>query len=297
MVLMAVYCTHAVLMGAAVLVAGRRRVQWILSAICLCFCFLLEWFAPVGSLSRAIMALGGVAALAGTITVAVSSIPRWSIGFRLLQIITFGYRIHAGRIRPVLSIRILGRLLVEATAIGTAWLLLRYFIDAPLSITVRASCRLLAGIVFIYAIAEFIADLIHFSFLASGTAMRPIHITPIAARSLRNFWGKRWNRAVSGWLRRFIFSPLANRRRPKLGLICAFLVSAAMHAWLLLVAVGASAALSMATFFCLQGMFILAEDRFQVRGWLVPLGRVWTLTILLATSPLFICPFLSLLHL
>jgi hypothetical protein len=288
---------HVVLMLAAVLVVGRKPVQWTASALFLACCFLLEWFAPVDTSWHAVMALGGIMALVATITVAASATPQWSASFRLLQLVTWGYRIRGGPTRPVLSVRILGRLVVEALAVGAACLVLRHILHAQLPVTASALCRLFAGIVFSYALAAFVTDLIHFCFLASGTAMRPIHVTPAAARSLRDFWGKRWNRAMSAWLYRFIFLPLAHRHHPNLGLIGVFLVSAAMHAWLPLVALGVSAACSAGAFFCLQGVFILAEDRLHVCAWPISLARVWTLTILLLTSPLYVYPILSLLHL
>ena len=297
MLTLAFLCAHAVLMIAAVLVVGRKPAQWAGATLFLAGCFLLEWFAPVDITLRAIMAFGGVLALVATIAVAASATPQWSAGFRLLHLLTWGYRIRAGHTRPVRSVRIIGRLIVEALATGAACLLLRHIIHAPLPAAASALVRLLAGIVFCYALAAFAADLIHFCFLGSGSAMRPIHVTPVAARSLRDFWGKRWNRAMSAWLYRFIFWPLAHRHHPNLGLICVFLVSAAMHAWLPLVALGASAAFSAGSFFCLQGVFILAEDRLHVRAWPIPLARMWTLAILLATSPLYIYPYLSLLHL
>jgi hypothetical protein len=284
-------------MIAAVLVVGRKPAQWAGATLFLVGCFLLEWFAPVDITLHAIMAFGGVMALVATIPIAASATPQWSARFRLLHLLTWGYRIRAGHTRPVLSVRIIGRLIVEALAIGAACLLLRHIMHAQLPVAVSALGRLFAGIVFFYAMAAFAADLIHFCFLASGTAMRPIHVTPVAGRSLRDFWGKRWNRAMSAWLYRFIFLPLAHRHHPNLGLICVFLVSAAMHAWLPLVALGASAAFSVGAFFCLQGVFILAEDRLHVCAWPISLARVWTLAILLATSPLYIYPYLSLLHL
>ncbi|HWH70145.1 MAG TPA: MBOAT family protein [Candidatus Sulfotelmatobacter sp.] len=297
MLTLVVLCAHAVLMVAAVLVVGRKPVQWAVSSLFFAGCFLLEWFAPVDVTWHAIMAFGGIFALLAAITVAVTATPPSSARFRLLPLLTLGYRIRAGCTRPVVSFRIIGRLSVEALAIGAAWLLLRHFLRGQPPVSVGALGRLLAGIVFFYAMAEFVSDLVHFGFLASGTAMRPIFVTPVAATSLRDFWGQRWNRAVNACLYRFIFSPLAHRHRPRLGLIGAFVVSAALHAWLPLVALGASAAFSVGAFFCLQGVFILVEDRLQVRAWRVPLARVWTLTILLATSPLFIYPFLALLHL
>jgi hypothetical protein len=292
MLALAFFCAHAVLMIAAVLVAGRKPVQWAVSALFLVGCFFLEWFAPMDVLGRAIMAFGGVLALVAA--VAASATGQSSAWFRLLHLLTWGYRLRAGCTRPVLSFRIIGRLSVEALAIGAAWRLLRRIVHAQPPVTVGAFVgRLLAGIVLFYAIAEFVADLVRFGFLASGTAIRPIHEAPVTTTSLRDFWGQRWNHAMSAWLYRFVFAPLARRHRPNLGLICAFLVSAALHAWLPLVALGASAALSVGAFFCLQGVFILAEDRLGVCAWPAPFARVWTLTILLATSPLIVCPYLS----
>lgn len=288
---------HAVLMVAAVLVVGRKPAQWAGSTLFLVGCFLLEWFAPVDTAWRAVLAFGGMAALFATITVAASATPRWSARFRLLHMLTLGYRIGVGHTRPVVSVRILGRLLVEALALGAACLLLRHIIHVQPPGAASALGRLFAGIVSFYAMMEFAADLTQFCFLASGTAMRPLHVMPVAARTLRDFWGKRWNRAVSAWLYRFIFLPLARRHHPNLGLVCVFLVSGAAHAWLPLVALGVSAALSVGAFFGLQGVFILAEDGLHVCAWPNSWARVWTLTILLLTSPLFVYPILSLIHL
>ena len=237
-------------------------------------------------------------ALMGTITIATSATPQWSVGYRLLHLLTLGYSLRAGRIRPVLSRRIVGRLIVEGLVGGAAFLFLRHIALAqhPPD-AVIALWRLVAGIILLYALGEFLNDLIHFCFLASGAAMRPIQETPIAARSLRDFWGKRWNRPVSAWLHRCVFLPLARQRRPDLGLFCAYLVSGAIHAWVALVALGAFAAFEMAVFFGLQGVFILAEDRLHVHAWPVPLARTWTLTILVATSPLIIYAYLRVVHL
>jgi len=298
MLTLAVHCAHAGLIAAAMLAAGRRRSQRACAALLLVCAFILEWFAPVDLCWRAILALVGMFALMATITVATSATPQWSVRYRLLHLLTLGYPLRAGRIRPVLSRRIIGRLIVEGLVGGAAFLFLRHIAAAQHPQDgVIAPGRLVAGIILLYAWAEFANDLIHFCFLASGAAMRPIQKTPIAARSLRDFWGKRWNRPVSAWLHRFVFLPLARQHRPDLGLFCAYLVSGTIHAWMTLVALGAFAALGMAVFFGLQAVFILAEDRLQVHAWPVPLARAWTLAILLATSPLIIGPYLRMVHL
>jgi hypothetical protein len=298
MLTLVVHCAHAGLIAAAVLAAGRRRSQRAYAALFLAVSFILEWFAPVDTASRAILAASGMMALMATITVATSATPQWSIGYRLLHLLSLGYPLRAGRIRPVLSRRIIGRFIVEGLVGGAAFLVLRHIAAAqrPPDGVIELG-RLVTGIILLYALAAFLTDLIHFCFLASGAAMRPIHQTPIAARSLRDFWGKRWNRPVSAWLHRFVFLPLARQHRPGLGLFCAFLVSGAIHAWVALVPLGAFPAFEMAVFFGLQGVFILAEDRLHVHAWPVPLARAWTLTILLATSPLIICSYLRFFHL
>jgi hypothetical protein len=237
-------------------------------------------------------------ALMATIKIAAAAKPQWSARYRLLHLLSLGYPLRAGRIRPVLSLRIIGRCIVAGLVGGAAFLFLRHIAHAqPPPDAVMALGRLVAGIILLYTLAEFLKDLVQFCFLASGAAMHPIHDTPIAARSLRDFWGKRWNRVVSAWLHRFVFLPLARQHHPNLGLFCACLVSGAIHAWVAWVGLGAFAAFEMAVFFGLQGVFILAEDRLHVHAWPVPLARAWTLAILLATSPLIICPYLRIVHL
>lgn len=295
---LAVLCAHAVLMIAAVLVVGRRRIQRVSAALCLLCAFILEWFAPVDSFWRAVMAIGGILALMATIVVAASATPQWSVRHRLMHLLSLGYPLRGRRIQPVLSRRIIVRIIVAGLVGGAAFLFLRHIALAQHTPHgVIALWRLVAGITLLYALGQFVNDVVHFCLLASGAAMRPFHETPIAARSLRDFWGKRWNRPVSAWLHRFVFLPLARQHRPDLGLFCAYLVSGALHAWMALVALGAFAAFELALFFGLQGVLILLEDRLHVHAWPVPLARAWTLTILLATSPLIICPYLRIVHL
>lgn len=48
MLILAVFCAHVVLMIGAVLVVGRKPVQWAGAALFLAGCFWLEWLAPLG---------------------------------------------------------------------------------------------------------------------------------------------------------------------------------------------------------------------------------------------------------
>jgi hypothetical protein len=169
MLTLVVFCAHTVLMIAAVLVVGRKPIQWAGSAFFLACCFFLEWFAPVDTSWHAIMAFGGMAALVATINVAASATTQWSARLRLLQMLTAGYRIRAGHTRPVLSVRIIGRFIVDGLVGGAAFLFLRHIVHAqhPPD-TVIALCRLVAGIILLYTLAEFLKDLVHFLFLGVG---------------------------------------------------------------------------------------------------------------------------------
>src|ERR1035437_920580 len=97
MLTLVVHCTHAGLIAAAVLVVGRRRIQRVSAALFLVCAFILEWFAPVDSFWRAILALGGMMALMATITVATSATPQWSVRYRLLHLLSLGYPLRADR--------------------------------------------------------------------------------------------------------------------------------------------------------------------------------------------------------
>src|ERR1035438_5728533 len=126
MLTLAVHCSHAVLIAAAVLVVGRRRIQRVSAALFLICAFILEWFAPLDSFWRAILAVGGMMALMATIKVATSATSQWSVRYRLLHLLSLGYPLRAGRILPVLSRRIIGRFIVEGLVGGAAFLFLRH---------------------------------------------------------------------------------------------------------------------------------------------------------------------------
>ena len=152
MLTLVVHCAHAGLIAAAVLAAGRRRSQRACAAPLLVCAFILEWFAPVDTASRAILAALGMFALMATITVATSATPQWSVRYRLLHLLSLGYPLSAGRIRPVLSRRIIGRFIVEGLVGGAAFSFLGQIASAqhPPD-AVIALGRLVAGVILLYA--------------------------------------------------------------------------------------------------------------------------------------------------
>lgn len=157
----------------------------------------------------------------------------------------------------------------------------------------RWAARLGAGVVFGYCTADAIAGTVRALFLLGGVSTPLVQDRPILSRSVGEFWSRRWNRAVHEWLMRHCFMPLARRRRPRLGLAWAFVVSAAIHAWLVAAAIGdLEMTLWMAGFFLLQGAVIGLERRLDVGSWPTLARHVWTVGWLGGSSPLFIESFL-----
>lgn len=130
---------------------------------------------------------------------------------------------------------------------------------------------------------------------ALGLESPPVQDTPIASRTIAELWGRRWNRAVGGWLRTHCFAPLARRRHAVLGAALAFAASAALHFWPVYVAVGLIPALAMAGFFAVQAIALFLESRLGVGRWRRAAGHAWTLSVMLLSSPLFTVPMLLIL--
>lgn len=150
--------------------------------------------------------------------------------------------------------------------------------------------RLAAGMALLYAVAALIFGTCVFGCLLAGYSAPALHRTPLLARSLGEFWSQRWNIVVSSWFDTFVFQPLARRGCARFGILCAFMVSGFFHAWPILAASGIFGALSTMAFFLIQGAFVLSEHRLRIHTWPVALARTWTISILLASSPLFFDP-------
>jgi hypothetical protein len=157
----------------------------------------------------------------------------------------------------------------------------------------RWPVRAVAGTAFAYGVAGAVADLVRWMYLLVGIAVPPIQRTPIASRSLQEFWGQRWNRVVGRWLRENLFLPLARRRRPAVGLLLAFVVSGFLHGYLTLAAVGSAMALPMTAFFVVQGGLVLLERGLRVEAWPSAAARLWFVTAMLVSVPLFVEPMLA----
>ncbi|HUR37287.1 MAG TPA: MBOAT family protein [Terriglobales bacterium] len=95
-------------------------------------------------------------------------------------------------------------------------------------------CMLFAA----YSVMEWSGELLRSVHRLVGVAIEPLQRDPIASRSVAEFWGERWNLPMTRWLNEFFFRPLARRGHPLVGIVAAFVVSAALHAWLFFAATG-----------------------------------------------------------
>jgi hypothetical protein len=165
-------------------------------------------------------------------------------------------------------------------------------VGAPTS-SLAWAMRWLAGAVVVYAMVDATSRLIVVGYRAGGFRIPTMHDDPILSRTLTEFWGERWNRAVHGLLDAHCFRPLARRRFARLGVVAAFVGSALLHAWLVFVALrDARMTLLMAVFFLAQGALMLLERALGVARWRPALGRAWTVGWMLVTTPLFVEPLL-----
>jgi hypothetical protein len=146
------------------------------------------------------------------------------------------------------------------------------------------------GLVFVYAFSEGAYQLLGAGYRVAGFVTPPLHIVPLASRSVQEFWGARWNRTVSIWLGDHCFRPLARRRRPLLGALLAFATSGLLHAYIAWVAVGGWMALWALVYFVSQGFVMMLELPLKVRRWRPVVGHVWTIAWMVLLSPGFTEP-------
>src|SRR5688572_25429097 len=123
--------------------------------------------------------------------------------------------------------------------------------------------------------------------LANGRLPPTLHNPPLA-RSVTEFWGRRWNLWFSDWFRYTIFQPL--RRKPILAVILIFFVSGIMHELVVNVTLffvtGRILFGSMMLYFLLQPIGILVERRFTRSN--SPAKILFTWLVVLGPAPLIL---------
>jgi alginate O-acetyltransferase complex protein AlgI len=159
-----------------------------------------------------------------------------------------------------------------------------------------------AGVNFATAIASLIglSFLLHFGLFnilaglwrLAGVDCRPLFRAPLYARTLEQFWGRRWNLAFSEMTALLVYRPVTRICGPAVATLAAFLFSGVLHE--LAISVPARAGYGLPTlYFALHGLLVLIErEKIPVERWGWP-SRAWTLGWLALPLPiLFHPPFL-----
>jgi len=130
-----------------------------------------------------------------------------------------------------------------------------------------------------------IGDLLPWLLRWAGFAVPPMFDRPWAARSLAEFWGKRWNLPFVEMNRRFFLRPLHRYFNGRGARFALFALSGVLHELGISYPAAGGWGLPLA-YFLLQGVLVAVEERFRITS------RLWTWFWLLAPSPwLFHEPF------
>jgi alginate O-acetyltransferase complex protein AlgI len=131
-----------------------------------------------------------------------------------------------------------------------------------------------------------------------GVPVEKLWNNPLAATSLADFWGRRWNRIFSGFARDMVLTPLARRIGSRRAGFLVFLFSGLLHeyAWSCSVQSGYGGPM---LYFLVQWLGFQAEStrwgRRLLRRSPLP-GRLWTWAVVLLPLPLMLHPDLLMRH-
>jgi len=175
-------------------------------------------------------------------------------------------------------------LLWAATSLAALWLAAR----PGQGLAVRWA----EGLVTVYGFVEALWGSVGVAYRLLGFEPPLLHANPVASRSIAKLWGARWSLPVSRWVDRNALRPLARRGWPQAGVAAAFLCSAIIHAYAALAGAGLAMAGLMLGYFLLQGVLVLLERPLGVARWPRAAAHAWVLGVMVATSPLFVEPFL-----
>jgi len=116
----------------------------------------------------------------------------------------------------------------------------------------------------------------------------------ILSSTLREFWGKRYNRLVSTLLRESVFQPLRNQAgwNATAASIASFTVSGVLHMHVAMVGFGGGA-LPALLFFLLHGAGCALETKLQLHKLPRPVGMLLTQAFFFATAPLYVGLFVT----
>jgi hypothetical protein len=154
--------------------------------------------------------------------------------------------------------------------------------------------RWLCAAVVAVSTVEVISRALRFGWVLLGVEPPLLHDSPLLSTSVREFWGQRWNRVVGHWLRGNVYQPVRRTRGPLTAEVATFAASALLHWYLVVVSLDLRMAGLMGAFFLAQAGLMSAERFMGVSRWARPAARVWTVSSILALSPLFLEPMVQL---
>jgi hypothetical protein len=134
--------------------------------------------------------------------------------------------------------------------------------------------------------------------LVSGQWAEEVFRSPLLSLSPVEFWSKRWNLMFRNSAFRLLFVPLGGRRHPVWCTWGVFVFSAAVHEYVVLMALGTTRG-HMSAYFLVHGCATVANlwlrRNYKITmpaPWLLLLNWVW----MIATAPLFFAPILEILR-
>jgi hypothetical protein len=180
---------------------------------------------------------------------------------------------------------VLGLLLNALAGAVLLWVVPR-FLPAATPFMVRFWIALV-GIGFMVLFVRF--DFAALLFRWMGFQVEKLWWCPVAATTLGEFWGQRWNRVVSGMFREVVFLPLARRSSPQVALFAVFLYSGVYHELFSFMAGSGYGGPTL--YFLVQYLGVVVETIRPFRRFLHRhpwLGRVWTLSVVVLPVGLFV---------
>jgi alginate O-acetyltransferase complex protein AlgI len=171
------------------------------------------------------------------------------------------------------------------------------WLDAPSSLSmdkarILATVVLLPGLSLVLHFGVF--NLLAGAWRLAGVDVRPLFRTPLEARTLGEFWSRRWNLAFVEMTALAVYRPLAGRLGRGAATIVAFLFSGLLHELAISVPVRAGYGLPM-LYFVLHSGLVLIERRLEHDGRPIErlggLSHVRTLGWLVLPLPLLFHPY------
>ncbi|HYH07529.1 MAG TPA: MBOAT family protein [Thermoanaerobaculia bacterium] len=127
-------------------------------------------------------------------------------------------------------------------------------------------------------------DLLAAFWRTRGVAADALFRAPLAARSLAEFWSRRWNIGYSEMIATVVHRPIRSRFGPHAALAASFLASGILHELAITVPVGAAYGLP-TLYFLLHGLAVAVEKRLPAEP-----GRLWVFLWLVLPLPLCFPP-------